>query len=166
MRELRSIHDRITTWGFAGAAFCVGAIALSFWYEVISRYFLARPTVWAYEVASYALCAMIFLAMPEMSRRRAHIAVTYFADGLPERLRKQLAIAVIVATAAACFFCAWIAATETSRQFVSGTETASAMPIPKWWVSIFVPYGLLSSAFYFARQLFEAPPVIAVDEGY
>jgi TRAP-type C4-dicarboxylate transport system permease small subunit len=31
--------------------------------------------------------------------------------------------------------------------------TLSALPIPKWWVSIVIPYGMLSSALHFLRQL-------------
>ena len=31
--------------------------------------------------------------------------------------------------------------------------TLSALPIPKWWVSILIPYGMLSSALHFLRQL-------------
>src|ERR1700704_67173 len=51
VKHLRALHDRITAIGFAGAALSVGLITVSFWYEVIARYFLAAPTVWAYAVA-------------------------------------------------------------------------------------------------------------------
>lgn len=141
-------------------------ITVAFWYEVVARYFLAAPTVWAYAVASYALCPMIFLAMPEMSRRGAHIAVGYFAESLPERWRKALALSVVAVTAVICLMCTWITFEESWRQFVNDTETMSAFPIPKWWVSVFTPYGLLSSAIYFARQLVEPPAAASVDEGF
>jgi hypothetical protein len=36
---------------------------------------------------------------------------------------------------------------------VRGVETITAVPIPKWWVSVFIPYGLLNSGLYFLRQL-------------
>jgi TRAP-type C4-dicarboxylate transport system permease small subunit len=162
--HLRGLHDRITAIGFAGAALSVGLIVVAFWYEVVARYFLAAPTVWAYAVASYALCPMIFLAMPEMSRRGAHIAIEYLADALPERYRKALALTVTLAAAVVCLIVAWITGAETWRQYVQEIETVLAFPIPKWWVSIFVPYGLLSSAIYFLRRLFEAPPVAPTDE--
>jgi hypothetical protein len=34
-----------------------------------------------------------------------------------------------------------------------GIDTISAYPVPKWLVSIFIPYGMLSSGLYFLRDL-------------
>ena len=115
--------------------------------------FLAAPTVWAYAVASYALCPMIFLAMPEMTRRGAHIAIEYLLDALPAKYRRPLGWTVTLATALVCLMGAWITGAETWRQYAQGIETVLAFAVPKWWVSIFVPYGLLSSAIYFFRRL-------------
>ena len=47
---------------------------------------------------------------------------------------------------------------------IQGIETVLAFAVPKWWVSIFIAYGLLSSAIYFLRRLFEPPPVERTDE--
>jgi TRAP-type C4-dicarboxylate transport system permease small subunit len=164
VRRLRALHDRLTAIGFAGAALSVAIICVSFWYEVVARYFLAAPTVWAYAVASYALCPMIFLAMPEMSRRGAHIAIEYLTDALPAKYRRPLAWTVTLATALVCLMGAWITGAETWRQHVQGIETVLAFAVPKWWVSMFIAYGLLSSAIYFLRRLFEPPPVNRTDE--
>jgi TRAP-type C4-dicarboxylate transport system permease small subunit len=84
------------------------------------------------------------------------------ADGLPQRYRKSLAHAVLLAAALICLMGAWISGTETWRQYVREIETISAFPIPKWWVSVFIPYGMLSSSLYFWRQLAgEAPAAVA-----
>lgn len=58
----------------------------------------------------------------------------------------------------------WISANETLRQFNQGITTISAYPIPKWWVSIFIPYGMLSAALYFLRDLWDREPG-AVQQG-
>jgi len=164
VKYLRALHDRITAIGFAGAALSVGVITVSFWYEVVARYFLAAPTVWAYAVASYALCPMIFLAMPEMTRRGAQIVIDYLLDTLPLKYRRPIGWTVTLATALVCLMGAWITGAETWRQYLQGIETVLAFAVPKWWVSIFVPYGLLSSAIYFFRRLIEASPVARTDE--
>jgi len=150
-RLLRS-HDKITALAFAGGAASVALIAGAFWYEVVARYFFNAPTTWAYDVASYALCPMIFLSIPEMARRGAHVVVSYVADALPSGLRLPLAKAVLLVAVLVCAVCAWIAGMETWRQYVRGVETIAAYPISKWWVSIFIPYGLLNSGLYFLRQ--------------
>ena len=56
-----------------------------------------------------------------------------------------------------CLFATWFCAVETWDQYRGDIETISAWPIPKWWVSIFVPYGFLSAGLYFFRQLLETP---------
>lgn len=139
--------------GFAGGAVSVAVVAGSFWYEVVSRYFFDAPTNWAYDFASYALCPMIFLSIPEMTRRGAHIVVSYLTDGLPLQIRRGLARVVSLTATLICLTGAWITGAETLRQYVRGVETISAIPINKWWISVFIPYGLLGSAIYFARQL-------------
>src|SRR5262249_18106955 len=107
---------------------------------------------------------MIFLALPEMTRRRAHIAIEYLVNGLPAKYRRPLVSAVIATAALVCLIFAWVTGAETWRQYVRGIQTMSPVSIPQWWVSIFTPYGLLSSAIYFLRQLFEPPPAIRADE--
>jgi len=158
---LGRFHDRLTAAGFACAAGFVGIISVSFWYEVVSRYFFSSPTIWAYAVASYALCAMIFLAMPAMSKQGAHICVSYLVDKLPSERRRNLAKLILLVAALMCFACAFIAAQETWRQYVQQIETISGFPVPKWWVSIFIPYGMLVSAFHFLRQVFAGAPASA-----
>jgi TRAP-type C4-dicarboxylate transport system permease small subunit len=153
LRGLCDLHDRLTMAGFALAAILVAAIAAAFCYEVVVRYFLAAPTAWTYDVGCYLLAAVIFLSIPEMTRRGAHIHVNLIYDYVsPARLR-VLRIATGVLAVAACLTAAWITGTETWRQYSEEVWTLSALPIPKWWVSILIPYGLLNSALHFLRQL-------------
>lgn len=152
--RLCRLHDGLTVAGFALAAALIGAIAAAYSYEVVARYFLDAPTTWAHDFASYALAAVIFLAVPAMTRRSAHVSVTYLTEGLPPAARRALARAVPALAALVCLLAAWIGAAETWRQYAQGVETISANPIPKWWVSLFIPYGLASSALYFLRHLF------------
>jgi TRAP-type C4-dicarboxylate transport system permease small subunit len=156
---LARIHDRITAVGFAGGAASVALITVAFWYEVVARYFFNAPTSWAYDLASFLLCPTIFLSVPEMTRRNSHVVISYLVDGLSPRLRRPLFKTLLLTGAVVCLVCAWITGAETWRQYVRGVETITAVPIPKWWVSIFIPYGLLNSGLYFLQQL--AGPVPA-----
>jgi TRAP-type C4-dicarboxylate transport system permease small subunit len=156
-RRLGELHDRVTVAGFAVAAALVGAIAAAFCYEVVARYFFSAPTAWTYDVGCYLLAAVIFLAMPEMTRRGAHIHVGLIFDHLTARGARALRLMIGALAVAACLSAAWFTGSETWRQFEQGVWTLSALPIPKWWVSIMIPYGMLSSALYFLRQLGRAP---------
>ena len=82
-RRLTSLHDAATSASFAVAACVLGGIAGAFCYEVAARYLFSAPTSWANAFVSYMLCAAIFLAVPELTRRRAHIAINLLLDRLP-----------------------------------------------------------------------------------
>ena len=69
------LHDAVTRISFAASAMILALIAISFSYEVAARYFFGAPTSWANAFVAYLLCAAIFLAVPEFTRRRAHVAV-------------------------------------------------------------------------------------------
>jgi TRAP-type C4-dicarboxylate transport system permease small subunit len=152
-RKLASLHDAITVASFSAAAAVLGAIAFSFCYEVAARYFFGAPTSWANAFVSYFLCAAIFLAVPELTRRRAHIAINLLIDRLSPAGAAVLNAIIHLAGAAACFLATWITANSTLDQYFLGIDTISTYPIPKWWVSIFIPYGMLSSGLYFVRDL-------------
>src|SRR5215211_858186 len=152
-RALADLHDRVTTAGFAVAAALVGVIAAAFCYEVVTRYFFSAPTSWTYDLGCYLLAAVIFLSMPEMTRRGSHIQVNLIFDGLSPPRARRLRFGIGLLAAAACLAATWITGTEAWRQYSRGVWTLSAVPIPKWWVSILIPYGMLSSGLHFLRHL-------------
>jgi TRAP-type C4-dicarboxylate transport system permease small subunit len=161
MARVLSLHDAITRSGYQLATLIVILIAGSYCYEVAARYFFNSPTDWANAAVAYLLCAVIFLTMPEQTRRRAHIAITIVVDraGPVQRRRWQTVIAGV--SAATCLAVFYVSANETWIQFRDGLLTVATYEIPKWWVSIFIPYGLLSSALYFLREALDpdaAPP--------
>ena len=117
-----------------------------------ARYFFNAPTTWANAVVSYLLCAVIFLAMPEQTRRRTHIAITILVDRADPDGADLWHMLIAIVAAATCFAVFWISASETWSQFRDGVLTVATYEIPKWWISIFIAYGLLSSALYFLRE--------------
>lgn len=140
---------------------CLAAIVCAFCYEVVSRYFLAAPTEWASPLVSYALSVMIFLAMPELTRRGAHIAINTVLDAFSPR-HAAIARAVIrIIAAVACLLAAWFSGNETLDQFNQQIWTNPPFAAPKWILSIFVPYGMFSSGIYFLRQLISGAPAAA-----
>jgi TRAP-type C4-dicarboxylate transport system permease small subunit len=152
LQRLGRFHDMLTAIGFAGGAACVGLIIAAFWYEVVARYFFNAPTMWSHEVASYLLCPLVFLSVPAMTQRGSHISISFLIDSTAPRYREPIANAILLGAGLICLFAAWITGAETWRQYLRGVETIAAIPIPKWWVSIFIPYGLLSSGVHFLRQ--------------
>lgn len=152
MRYLAHIHDAITRLGFGIAGALLGVIALSFCYEVVSRYFLGSPTEWASPLVSYAMLVMIFLAFPEMSRNAAHISINILVETVAASTAIKMMRAARAVAAFACLLAAWFCFKESLNQFDADIWTNPPFALPKWVISIFIPYGLLSSALYFVRQ--------------
>jgi TRAP-type C4-dicarboxylate transport system permease small subunit len=150
-------HDKLTEASKWLAVLLLVAIAFSFSYEVLARYVFNAPTQWANAFVAYFLGAAIFLVVPELTRANSHVTINLIYDALPPGPRRALEQFARVVAGCMCLFAAWFCGTETFDQFRGGIETISAWPIPKWWISIFVPYGFASAALYFFRQLREAP---------
>lgn len=138
--------DVLTQISAALAATGLAMIVASYVYEVISRYFFASPTAWASDFVSYALCAIIFLALPRVTREKAHVAVTILVDVAPKRAANITYSAANVLGFLCLTGAAWISLQENIRQFTRGIETLAIVPIPQWWVSSFITFGLALSA--------------------
>ncbi|TFL14389.1 TRAP transporter small permease [Pusillimonas caeni] len=159
------LHDWITRIGYWGAIGALGAIVVSYVWEVAMRYLLDSPTSWANDVVNYLLCALVFLALPEVTRARAHIAVTVLSDLAPPRVAPYLFSLINILAFASCMFAAWVSGDENIRQFVRGITTLANTPIPQWWISVFITYGFLGSALYFLRAIFPSQALDLESEG-
>lgn len=154
INALKSAHDSLSRLGFQLAACVLAFITVAYCYEVVSRYFFNAPTVWANPMVSYGLCLTIFLALPDMTRRGLHVAVDLHESWFSPRFTAILRRITCLIAAAFCFLAAWITGEQTWADFNFGVWTNAYVPIPKWWLFIFIPYGLLSGGVYFLRQGF------------
>ena len=162
-RALARVHDLITSFGYNLAIGFLATIVISFCYEVVSRYFFAAPTEWANPLVAYSLIAMIFLAFPALTRDSMHIAINVFLErASPSRAAMLLRVIRLLA-GIGCLFAAWFTANETWNQFNQDIWTSPPFAIPKWLLSMCIPYGMLSSGIYFFRQLVGNAPMPAGD---
>jgi TRAP-type C4-dicarboxylate transport system permease small subunit len=158
----RHAHDIMTKASYNFGVALVAFMVLAFCYEVVARYAFNAPTSWASSLVSYALCLSIFAAMPELTRINAHVAIGVLIDRVSPYRARQLSKLVRFLAAFACVFSAIICLNTCWEEYRDGIETMSVYPLPKWSITIFIPYGLLSSSIYFVRQVFgEEPPAQA-----
>ena len=143
---------RLSRAGFILAACILAFISAAYCYEVVSRYFFNAPTIWASPLVSYALCLTIFLALPDLARRGLQISIDLHESwASPQTLEVLLRMTRLVA-GIACLLAAWITGEQAWSEYLVGVWTNTYMPIPKWWLFVFIPYGLLSAGIYFLRQ--------------
>ena len=153
MTVLGQWHDESSRWLFrlAGAALLL-AVAL-YAFEVVARYLFDAPTTWSGEAVQYALAVLIFCALPDVTRRSAHVAIDIVPEALPDSARAFLGRINALVAALATGLAAWIVAGESLRQFEKGLMTNAANPIPRWWITAFIALGLASAALHFLRHM-------------
>ncbi len=153
-----SFHDQSSRLFFTMAGIALTIIVLLYLFEVTARYGFNAPTTWSSEVIQYCLSVVIFLALPEVTRRSSHVAI----DILPSLTRGW-----VLATfnrlgytigGLVCLTAGSIAGWEAFRQFERGLMTNAAHPIPRWWITAIVAIGLLSAGIHFFRHWFVRSP--------
>lgn len=151
--------DELTRIAAYAAAVSLAVIVTAFAYEVVARYVFDAPTWWSAELVSYLLCVLTFCMMPRVTQTRGQVAVTILLEQLPQSARQFVERMIWGLGFAATAAVTWFAAEETARQIERGVQMMAAMPIPKWWVSIWIAFGFGLTAMQFLR-LALAPPSI------
>lgn len=125
--------------------------------EVVARYVFSAPLNWGSDLSAFSLCACIFLALPEVTRRHQHAAISIVPDSLPVSIARHYRVAAFVICAALCIIVAWFAAEIAAQQQARGVLTTTANQIPRWWLTASVSLGLVLSAVNFLAFA-SAPP--------
>jgi C4-dicarboxylate transporter, DctQ subunit len=148
---LLRLHDRLTEWGVLAAMVALALIVAAFTLEVVARYGFDTPTRWTADLVSYLLLFLTFMAMPHVTATGAHVAVTALIERLPAERQRRAGQVIAAVGAVVCALLTWITLGETIRQASSGVRMMAAYPVPKAWISVWIVYGLASSALYFLR---------------
>ncbi len=150
--RLCRFHDILTKLAAILAAILLGLIVTSYVYEVVARYFFNSPTSWVSDFVSYALAASVFLAIPQVTQDNAHVAVTIVVDLIPAKIADMVYTIVSLIGFGCLAFAAYVSSQENIRQYVKGIETLAINPIPQWWISGFITFGLAMSALHMLRN--------------
>lgn len=136
-----------------------GALVLAvslYVFEVIARYFFNAPTSWSGELVQYCLCVLIFLALPEVTRQKGHVAIDMVPEMLSPRAQSVLRRVNALLAGGTCLIAGGIVAREVFKQFDSGLLSNAVHPIPRWWITAVIMTGLISSGMHFIRKAFKA----------
>ncbi len=111
--------------------------------EVVSRYFLNRPTRWAWDVNSMLAASLIALGGGYTLAYRAHVIVDIIANRFSKRTR-----AIVDAATSAVFFfsigaLSWLAVKEAILSVGSGERYSSLLEPPLAPIRIAVAIGIL-----------------------
>jgi TRAP-type C4-dicarboxylate transport system permease small subunit len=153
--------DRLVAWLAHGlcavGVVCVVAMMTLTTADVIARYVLNSPTMWADEMASYLLIAIVFLGLAENIRTDGHIRIDVVTNLVPagwRRLLEMLAYAVGIVFAAMLLAGTW---TRFHNFWVRNTLSDSPLMTPMWIAMVPVLIGAaifaLAVVWGFVRRL-------------
>jgi C4-dicarboxylate transporter, DctQ subunit len=143
--------DAVTKLCLWLSALSLAAILLLVVNEVVMRYFFNSPTTWSMDINQWLFALTVMMALPEVTRVNGNVAITILIERMPEKRRNVASRMILLVSFVACMVAFYIAGTETLRQFNSAITTTWVHPIPKWWISICIPFGFLLSGLQFLR---------------
>lgn len=146
------LHDGLTRATFLLACLAAAYLTAVTALEVLQRYFLRSPAAWTADTAALGFAAVTFLAMPQVTRARGHVSMTFLLDQLGARSRRIMEALIGLVAAAICLVCGIRAFQDMLRQAEQGVTLIAVTPIPRWWVTAAIAYGLISMGLYFLRQ--------------
>lgn len=142
--------------GATKTSFYIGGVAFSliiFGYilEVVLRYFFNAPTSFTSDFTQWCFAAMVMLCIPQVTLNKGHVIISFFLEKMSPNFRSNLERVLSFAGFLICMTAAWICLSETIRQYEIDIQTAWNYPIPKWWISVLIPYGIGLTGLQFLR---------------
>jgi len=149
MPALKRIEKAVAEGMAFLSALLLATIASLFVMEIFMRYAMNSPTKWSNDVISFIMPAMIFLALPEVTRRKQHIAITFLVEALGEATAERWGRVLALVAAIVSASTAWIVAASALKQFSTGILTNTVVQVPKWALlsPIAFSFGVVSLIF-------------------
>ena len=127
--------------------------------EVVMRYFFNSPTTWSSDANQWLLALATMLALPEITRVKGNVAITILIERMSRNKKEIMARVLALISFVACMVAFYISGSEAMRQFNTGIMTTWVNPIPKWWISVVIPFSFFLSGAQFLRQGITPQPV-------
>lgn len=152
LHRMASILDQVTKVSYNLSGLAMASMLCLIINEVMMRYFFNSPTTWSSDVNQWLFALTVMLALPEVTRVNGNVAITVLLERMPQQKRDILARILAITSCLACLLAVYFSSFETLRQFNLGITTVTwVRPIPKWWISVVIPFGFLLSSIQFLR---------------
>ena len=124
-------------------------------FEIVSRYFFKRPTVWSVEFCEYMLFLLAFLGTTWVLKERAHISVTILVERLRPRSKLYCHVFSSLMGILISLVIIWFSIKTSVESYVTGVKIVKTYALPKWIFLSFISLGYLLLLIEFIRQFFD-----------
>lgn len=119
----------------------LGILALSVFYEVISRYVFNHPTIWANEISTYLLQFLVFFTMGFLLIEGEHIRVTFLIERLKGKTRKALEMINVSLVFIFAYVLIVYGFKFTLNAYTREMASPTLLEVPLWIPYSFIPLG-------------------------
>ncbi|MFD1037330.1 TRAP transporter small permease [Virgibacillus byunsanensis] len=116
-------------------------LALSVFYEVVSRYVFNNPTIWANEISIYLMQFIVFFTMGILLIEGKHIRVTFLIERLTGNARKAFEIIIVLLIFIFALVLIIYGYQFTGNAISHGMSSPTLLEIPLWIPYSFIPIG-------------------------
>ena len=148
------IIDGVINFFAVIAGILLATMALIVTYNVIMRYFVNRPPVWAIETTEYIMVYATFLAAAWVLKHGGHVKIDIILVMLSKKRQHALSVLVCILGIVACGLLAWYGMKATYSLYSRDVIMMKMMPWPKWVLVAPIPIGILLTFIQFIRKLF------------
>lgn len=135
--------DALTEWLGKATSIAVLAILGIGLMEVVLRYFVNRPTNWAWEVNGQLLCLIVSLGAAYSSQQGYFISVDVFYKRFPQRLKEYADVFALILTLIFCIMLLWQGTIMWIRALSIREVSNTAFASPLYPIKFFVPLAAL-----------------------
>lgn len=139
-RAARGVHG-LSSFFFYVSQFIILAMMLTTCYDVVMRYFFARPTDWAVELNAALLIFITFLSAAELVKNDQHIQMEALYGLLPPGAKRLVDFLILVVTFSLCVILVWLGTKLTITNYQSGIATSGTFSLPLWLPYLCIPVG-------------------------
>jgi len=152
MKKFNVIFDHlINSLAFIAGSFIFAMMGIEC-YEIVSRYFFHRPTVWSVEFCEYMLFLLAFLGTTWVLKKRAHISVNILVERLKPRARTYCHLSASFMGILISLIIFWFSLKTSLENYVVGVKVIKTYALPKWIFLSFISFGYLLLLIEFVRQ--------------
>jgi TRAP-type C4-dicarboxylate transport system permease small subunit len=123
-------------------------------WEVLTRYFFGRGTVWVIEFSEYALLYITFLGTAWVLRREGHVEMDLVTIRLKQKSQIVIKGAVSVLASLLCFVFAWFGSTVTLDHLSRGMHQPTLVGPPDFPLLAVIPIGFFLLGVQFLRRAY------------
>jgi len=134
--------DKISLYAGDLAGLSILFMTLAITADTVLRYIFNAPTMWIFEISTYLLVVITFMAIAYTQRERGHIKVDFLLKKLPRKLQVWLDVFASILFLLFAIILFYLNGDFFLHSFTFRTTSATIMDFLLWPAQVFMPLGL------------------------